>query len=619
MGGMLGILRTVLLHRLFYYALAWAVVLLVAHICLWQAWHAFDEGRRHDGNGGHTTIDFGGQYLMGRMLLEGQGQHLYDRRFQRAVLREAYPCHDEIHEPRERIASCLLPLGAQDAVGAILILDWGQQEKKWDADELEKAAKHQSDVENLMYWLMGTDGPREPEVAGSALAPLGAGNELGACILQAAAQEKLAHFHDAWVGGPLYPPVNAFICAPLALLPPREAYHAYQVAEGLLTFVAGLAFSVISRRRFWWPVASLGVMLFPGFLGSINLGQNPILTLTILAWGWALIARDRPGWGGALWGLLAFKPVWAMVFFLVLVLTRRWRACLAMLGVGAALGLATLPFIGIHSWLDWLHVGKEAALLYNTDKNWIWLSRDLLSMPRRWWLDFRDGAVRQPDWYPPDPNGPGIWWHLLCGSRMIEGWLMPSVVGWALLAFVLEVTARVALLRKEQARAVTGPPAAFVLLGAWLCCYHFMYYDVLLAALPVFLLFTEPRRYLEPVCIVLVPMLGPALETALRGYHQPRPPRGMPPPAPLLRPAYANIWVVNRFFPSMVLLLLLTQPLFPWLQLGSYYGPPWDTFFLMLIWAWCGWLWLRTGPPAGEPARKVLVKKPAEVPLPLPL
>ena len=29
---------------------------------------------------------------------------------------------------------------------------------------------------------------------------------------------------------------------------------------------------------------------------------------------------------------------------------------------------------------------------------------------------------------------------------------------------------------------------AFVLLGAWLSCYHFMYYDVLLAALPIFLL-----------------------------------------------------------------------------------------------------------------------------------
>jgi arabinofuranan 3-O-arabinosyltransferase len=52
------------------------------------------------------------------------------------------------------------------------------------------------------------------------------------------------------------------------------------------------------------------------------------------------------------WGLLAFKPVWALAFFLVPLVTRRWRTCLAMAGTGAALALTTVPFVGWQCWLE---------------------------------------------------------------------------------------------------------------------------------------------------------------------------------------------------------------------------------------------------------------------------
>src|SRR5207253_2803043 len=80
---------------------------------------------------------------------------------------------------------------------------------------------------------------------------------------------------------------------------------------------------------------------------------------------WGLAVRGRNVAGGMVWGLLAFKPVWAAAFFLVPLLTRRWRFALAMLGTGAALGLATLPFVGLQTWFDWLAVGREATGLYN--------------------------------------------------------------------------------------------------------------------------------------------------------------------------------------------------------------------------------------------------------------
>jgi hypothetical protein len=618
MGSLQDILRRVFFNRLFYYALAWAVALLVAKISLYAAWHSFDNAylgaHRNDNNGGHATIDFGGQYLMGQLLVEGHGRELYNRSYQRLALTEIYPVRDQ--DPKaERsdaenlmywmmgyddpdaprvIASFLAPLAANDPQGTAILL----------------AAEHQE-------WA-----PERPETIASYLAPLAARDPLEAAVLVSAkhpetAAERLQHARARRVGGPLYPPINAFLNAPLALLPARTAYRIQQVNNVLLAFLAGLGVSVLSRRGIWWPVASLVIILFPGFMGSLNLGQNATLTLTVLVWGWALIARGRPGWGGVVWGLLAFKPVWALVFFLVLVLSRRWRTCLAMLATGAALVLVTLPFVGVHSWLDWLYVGKDAALLYNTDHNWVFLSRDLLSIPRRGLLDFQDGFAREPTRYA-DPHGASFWWYYLCGPGPIPGWLVPTLAGWVLLAAVLELTVRLAVLRKDQARAVTGAPAAFLLLGAWLCCYHFMYYDALLAALPVFLLFTEPGHYLEPIYLVIVPV-GGVFGARLNEYHQPGRPAFLPPRPPLLQVGYRNIWVFNRMFPTLTVLLLLTQPLCPVLGLGGYFGPPWDTFVILALWLWAGWQWLRTPPATAGQTAGPLAEKGSKVPLALPV
>ena len=57
-----------------------------------------------------------------------------------------------------------------------------------------------------------------------------------------------------------------------------------------------------------------------------------------------------------------------------------------------------------------------------------------------------------------------------------------------LLVAALACTVVVTLSRRDRGRVVTGPGAAFMFLGAWLACYHFMFYDLLLTALPALLL-----------------------------------------------------------------------------------------------------------------------------------
>jgi hypothetical protein len=131
-----------------------------------------------------------------------------------------------------------------------------------------------------------------------------------------------------------------------------------------------------------------------------------------------------------------------------------------------------------------------------------------------------------------------------------------------MLLFVFEATIRLTCLRSGRPAPSIGPGAAFVLLGAWATCFHFMYYDVLLTALAVFLLFTEPRRYLEPIYV---------------GRHNSR--------------ETGNVCVLNRLAPTILALLIVTQPLLA-TRLGTLALG--DTVLLLVLWAWCGWSWVRS-------------------------
>src|SRR5437763_5455175 len=64
------------------------------------------------------------------------------------------------------------------------------------------------------------------------------------------------------VGGPLYPPIHALWFCPIAWLPPQSAYRLVQCLNLAGAFAAGLGLTILSRGRIWWPLTSVGVMLF---------------------------------------------------------------------------------------------------------------------------------------------------------------------------------------------------------------------------------------------------------------------------------------------------------------------------------------------------------------------
>jgi hypothetical protein len=208
------------------------------------------------------------------------------------------------------------------------------------------------------------------------------------------------------------------------------------------------------------------------------------------------------------------------------------------------------------------------------DKNWIYLSRDLLGIPRRLLLDFE-----QPQAERDRPEA--------------------GFVGWVMLVCVLEVTARLVTVRREQMRALTGPAPAFLLLGTWLSCYHFMYYDVLLTAFPVFLLLSEPRRYWEPTFLAWEPLVlwhapefAPWRSVNAQGYAAPRRIRaGVVSFVALPGANYG--WMKNPFPLLVVVLLVLIEQVFEARSWLPTHGFPWNTVTLLILWGWCAWHWTR--------------------------
>ncbi len=564
--------------------LVWAAALGCAIAFTYRAFHWFDspahltpERKRADGNSGHTQIDFGGQWLMGRMIVTGNGRRLYHRQRQWEVLREGYPVADESPIQREQGA---LPRYAQS--------------KARDDEE------YQHDATNLMHWFMG--GGNDPRgewkrVAGASVAPLAqppTGNPFAAVALEKAATDAVtpeiaAKIEKPSIGGPLYPPVHALFYVPIGLFDsPRQAYHCFQVFGVLLIPFAGLGVKVLTRGRVWWSVATLCLYLFPGTRGGLDLAQNPMISLSIVIWGWALASRGYNVAGGVVWGLFAFKPVWALAFFLVPFLMRRWRFCGAMVLTGAALGAFTLPIVGLQSWFDWLSIGNEATELYKVNNNWIHLSRDLQGLPRRALIDFT-----KPD---AEKNTPTI-----------------NRLAWAAWGAVFVTTVVVYLLRGDRSKP-TGLSAGFLFLGAYLTCFHFMYYDALLAAAGIAVLFAEPQRFFRTKSFAVAPVeVEPAVPAD----------RALPPPPASPAPLGARmLGYVNSFPLTVILALFVVENSLSGLEVEATVGvkyfakpapdgstnvtpprltgdtgvkSPLDTYLILALWGWAGWRLVRAG------------------------
>jgi Glycosyltransferase family 87 len=132
-----------------------------------------------------------------------------------------------------------------------------------------------------------------------------------------------------------YPPTFLLVILPLSFLPYLASFWVF------VTATMGAFLATLGRAIRRWDASWL-VVAFPGLWLCLAQGQNGFLTAT-LAGGALLLLDRRPVPAGILIGLLVIKPHLAVLFPLVLVARRSWRAfaAAAVTALGA-LGLATL-------------------------------------------------------------------------------------------------------------------------------------------------------------------------------------------------------------------------------------------------------------------------------------
>lgn len=145
-----------------------------------------------------------------------------------------------------------------------------------------------------------------------------------------------------------YPPFFLAPAAALALLPYLRALAVWQIATFALSLCAILA---ILRRSGLpaWRIA-VAASAFPATLVNLGHGQNGFLTAALLGFGFVALQR-RPLLAGVCFGLLAYKPQFAIVLPLALAAGGHWRTILAAAATVAAMTLASALAFGPQVWL----------------------------------------------------------------------------------------------------------------------------------------------------------------------------------------------------------------------------------------------------------------------------
>ena len=108
---------------------------------------------------------------------------------------------------------------------------------------------------------------------------------------------------------------------------------------------------------------------FPGVYANFFYGQNGFLS-TIFLGGGLLLIDTQPFWGGALLGLMSYKPQLGVLIPVALVAGRRWQVLWEATVAAAGLALASLLVFGSSAWTAFWHNLHFASGLMDTEIFW---------------------------------------------------------------------------------------------------------------------------------------------------------------------------------------------------------------------------------------------------------
>lgn len=162
---------------------------------------------------------------------------------------------------------------------------------------------------------------------------------------------------------PLYPPPLYQLCEPFAAVPFPTAVAIHLLWMPILMLLGMVALargSPLPERERTLAAALLAVGPI-AYLGVLT-GQFAGMWLLLFGAGVLLMARDRPGLGGLVLGLLCAKPTLGMALAIWLVATRQWRCLLGFIGGGALLVTGSVAIGGVEPWMGWLEMMTGGTL-----------------------------------------------------------------------------------------------------------------------------------------------------------------------------------------------------------------------------------------------------------------
>lgn len=143
-----------------------------------------------------------------------------------------------------------------------------------------------------------------------------------------------------------YPPTTLPLVVPFGALPYGMAYVVW-VLVGLALYLGALS-PLLRGRRYAWPIA----LAFPALWLGIPSGQIQFFVAALVGGALLLLPR-RPVLAGVLIGLLVIKPQLAVMFPVVLVAGREWRAFIAAATTAVVAVLGSAAAFGVSAYESW--------------------------------------------------------------------------------------------------------------------------------------------------------------------------------------------------------------------------------------------------------------------------
>ncbi len=156
---------------------------------------------------------------------------------------------------------------------------------------------------------------------------------------------QAAHHHIVQVFP--YPPATAWFYAPLAPLPATTGIIVNALLVSAACVLAGLLAADVFGIPKWFGV--LGILAWQPAVDSMQSAQNGAVVMVAAFATMYGIVRNRPAVAGLSAGALLLKPTVGVVFIVLLLARRQWKA----LGVTAAISLALYVASAIAAGGDW--------------------------------------------------------------------------------------------------------------------------------------------------------------------------------------------------------------------------------------------------------------------------